>query len=140
MNTPRRPLPERFHRIAGPLPEPGSVPDADASPYDTVQPAQQGFVDRAGVKIWYAVWGDAGPWIAFAPSFQVVHSQMLKGTVPYLSQHFRVITTDGRGNGRSDRPTGQAAYSFDLFHDDFVAVLDAAVPSAPHWSASRPRP
>ena len=125
MNTPRRPLPERFHRIAGPLPEPGSVPDADASPYDTVQPAQQGFVDRAGVKIWYAVWGDAGPWIAFAPSFQVVHSEMLKGTVPYLSQHFRVITTDGRGNGRSDRPTGQAAYSFDQFHADFVAVLDA---------------
>ncbi|WP_457335834.1 alpha/beta fold hydrolase [Rhizobacter sp. P5_C2] len=125
MNTPRRPLPERFDCIAGPLPEPGSVPAADASPYDTVQPAQQGFVDRAGVKIWYAVWGDAGPWIAFAPSFQVVHSQMLKGTVPYLSQHFRVITTDGRGNGRSDRPTGQAAYSFDHFHADFVAVLDA---------------
>lgn len=125
MTTPARPLPERFERIAGPLPEPGEVPDAEASPYETVQPAQQGFVDRAGVKIWYAVWGDAGPWIAFAPSFQVVHSQMLKGTVPYLSQHFRVITTDGRGNGRSDRPTGQAAYSFDHFYDDFVAVLDA---------------
>jgi pimeloyl-ACP methyl ester carboxylesterase/predicted glycosyltransferase len=125
MTTPTRPLPERFDRVAGPLPEPGSVPDADASPYETVQPALQGFVDRAGVKIWYAVWGDAGPWIAFAPSFQVVHSQMLKGTVPYLSQHFRVVTTDGRGNGRSDRPTGQAAYSFDHFFDDFVAVLDA---------------
>ena len=51
---------------------------------------------------------------------------MLKATVPYLSQHFRVITTDGRGNGRSDRPTGQDAYSFDHFYADFVAVLDAA--------------
>jgi pimeloyl-ACP methyl ester carboxylesterase/predicted glycosyltransferase len=126
MSTPHRPLPERFHRLAGPLPQPGSVPDAEASPYETVQPARQGFVDRAGVKIWYAVWGDAGPWIAFAPSFQVVHSEMLKGTVPYLSRHFRVITTDGRGNGRSDRPAGQAAYNFDHFHADFVAVLDAA--------------
>lgn len=126
MSTPGRPLPERLARIAGPLPEPGAVPDADASPYGTAQPVQQGFVERDGVKIWYAVWGDSGPWVAFAPPLQIVHSQMLKGTVPYLSRHFRVITTDGRGNGRSDRPTGQDAYSFDHFYADFVAVLDAA--------------
>lgn len=125
MSAPDRPLPERFERIAGPLPEPGTVPAADASPYDTVQPAQQGFIDRDGVKLWYAVWGDSGPWIAFAPPFQIVYSQMLKATVPYLSRHFRVITTDGRGNGRSDRPMGQDAYSFEHFYADFVAVLDA---------------
>lgn len=125
MNAPDRPLPDRFGRIAGPLPEPGSVPAAGASPYDTVQAAQQGFIDRDGVKLWYAVWGDSGPWIAFAPPFQIVHSQMLKATVPYLSRHFRVITTDGRGNGRSDRPVGQDAYSFEHFYADFVAALDA---------------
>jgi pimeloyl-ACP methyl ester carboxylesterase/predicted glycosyltransferase len=125
MNAPAKPWPERFDRIAGPLPEAGAVPAADALPFETVQPACEGFVDRDGVKIWYAVWGKSGPWIAFAPPFQIVHSQMLKGTVPYLSRHFRVITTDGRGNGRSDRPTGQEAYSFDHFHADFVAVLDA---------------
>jgi pimeloyl-ACP methyl ester carboxylesterase/predicted glycosyltransferase len=124
MNTPGRPLPERFERIAGPLPEPGAVPRADASPFETVQPAREGFVDRDGVKIWYAVWGDSGPWVAFAPPFQIVHSQVLKAAVPYLSRHFRVVTHDGRGNGRSDRPTGQDAYSFDHFHADFVAVLD----------------
>lgn len=120
------PWPERFDRIAGALPQPGAVPAADAAPYETVQPAQEGFVERDGVKIWYAVWGDSGPWIAFAPPFQVVHSQMLKGTVPYLSRHFRVVTVDGRGNGRSDRPSGQGAYSFDHFYADFVAALDAA--------------
>ena len=125
MNIPPRRLPERFDRIAGPLHEPGAVPAADASPYDTVQPVREGFIDRAGVKIWYAVWGDSGPWIAFAPPLQIVHSQMLKSTVPYLSRHYRVITTDGRGNGRSDRPMGQAAYSFEHFFADFVAVLDA---------------
>ncbi len=126
MNKPGRPLPERLDRIAGPLAKPGAAPGLDTSPYDTVQPAHQGFTLRDGVKLWYAVWGDSGPWIAFAPPFQIVHSQMLKGTVPYLSRHFRVITTDGRGNGRSDRPMGQDAYSFDHFYADFVAVLDAA--------------
>ena len=129
MTAPSRPpptLPERFDRIAGPLPEPGAVPAADALPYATVQPAHEGFVERDGVKIWYAVWGDSGPWIAFAPLFQIAHSQMYKASVPYLSRHFRVITADGRGNGRSDRPTGQDAYSFDHFYADFVAVLDAA--------------
>lgn len=125
MNTPGRALPKRFDTIAGPLPEPGVVPPADASPFETVQPAHAGFIERDGVKIWYAVWGDSGQWVAFAPPFQIVHSQMLKGTVPYLSRHFRVVTVDGRGNGRSDRPTGQDAYSFDHFYADFVAVLDA---------------
>src|SRR5690606_35554306 len=125
MSTPGRPHPERLDRLAGPLPEPGTAPDRDASPYDTVQPARHSFAERDGVKLWYAVWGDRGPWIAFAPPFQIVHSQMLKATVPWLSRHFRVITTDPRGNGRSDRPMGQEAYSFEHFHADFVAVLDA---------------
>ena len=118
--------PERFARVAGPLPEAGAVPAEDRIPFHTVQPAREGIVGRDGVRIWYAIWGDSGPWLAFAPPFQIVHSQMLKGTVPYLSQHFRVITMDGRGNGRSDRPQGQDAYSFDHFYADFCAVLDAA--------------
>jgi pimeloyl-ACP methyl ester carboxylesterase/predicted glycosyltransferase len=124
MATPK-PLPERFAHIAGPLPDAGAVPEADRVPFQTVQPVHERFVERDGVKLHAAQWGTSGPWIAFAQPFQIVHSQMLKGTVPYLSQHFRVLTMDGRGNGRSDRPQGQQHYSFDHFHDDFVAVLDA---------------
>jgi pimeloyl-ACP methyl ester carboxylesterase/predicted glycosyltransferase len=119
-------LPDSFRQIVGPLAEPGVLPDRDRSPYDTVQPSREGFVDRDGVRIWYAVWGERGPWIVFAPPFQIVHSQLLKGTVPYLSQHFRVVTMDGRGNGRSDRPQGQDAYSFEHFYADFVVALDEA--------------
>ena len=120
-------LPDSFRNVVGPLDEGGAMPDRDRSPYETVEPSRTGVVERDGVRIWHAVWGDSGPWLAFAPPFQIVHSEMLKGVVPYLSRHFRVVTVDGRGNGRSDRPQGQHAYSFDHFYADFVATLDATV-------------
>ena len=119
-------LPESFGRVVGELPEPGRAPSHEHYPFETVRPARDGYVERDGVRSWYAVWGESGPWIAFAPIFQITHSQMLKATVPYLSRHFRVVTMDGRGNGRSDRPRGQEKYSFDEYYRDFVAVLDAA--------------
>lgn len=122
----KNPLPESFRQVVGALPAPGRLPEPGASPYETVRPVREGFVDREGVRSWWAVWGEQGPWIAFAPPFQMVHSQFLKATVPYLSRHFRVVTSDARGNGRSDRPQRREAYSFDAYYADFVAVLDAA--------------
>jgi len=119
-------FPERFRTIVGPLPEPGRLPADALRPYETIEPAQHGFAHCDGARIWYAVWGERGPWLAFAAPYQIVHAQFLKGVVPYLSQHFRVVTTDGRGNGRSDRPHGQHRYDFDRYCADFVAVLDAA--------------
>ncbi len=119
-------IPERLRTVVGELPEPGRVPEGERLPFETVQPVREGFVERDGVRSWYAVWGEQGPWIAFAPIFQITHSQVLKATVPYLSRHLRVVTMDGRGNGRSDRPRGQEAYSFDHYYRDFIAVLDAA--------------
>jgi pimeloyl-ACP methyl ester carboxylesterase len=60
----------------------------------------------------------------FAPIYQIANSHMLRGNVPWLSQHFRVVVMDLRGNGRSDRPQDPASYSFDHYYGDFVAVLD----------------
>ena len=119
-------LPEKFRLVVGALPEGGRLPESDAYPFGTLRPVREGYIERNGVKSWYAVWGDSGPWIAFAPIFQIAQSQILKAAVPYLAQHFRVVTMDGRGNGRSDRPRGQEAYSFEQYYQDFVAVLDAA--------------
>ena len=124
MNTDH--LPALFRRIAGPLPAPGMLAEEDHAPFETLTSAREGFVDQGGVKLWYAVWGERGPWLAFAPPFQIVHAALLKATVPYLAQHFRVVTMDPRGNGRSERPRGQEHYSFDLYVSDFIAVLDAA--------------
>jgi pimeloyl-ACP methyl ester carboxylesterase/predicted glycosyltransferase len=118
-------VPDDLRRRVGDLGEVGRLP-AGSYPFTTVRPAQDGYVERGGVKSWYAVWGTSGPWIAFAPIFQITHCQMLKMTVPYLSHHFRVFTMDLRGNGRSDRPPDASAYSFDAYYDDFVAALDAA--------------
>ena len=122
MNNEPRPLPERIVLTAGPLPPPGTLPEP--YPFETITPSQEGFVERGGVRSWYGQFGDSGPWLAFAPVFQIANAHMLKGVVPYLAQHFRVVVMDLRGNGRSDRPTSPEAYSFDHYYADFVAVLD----------------
>src|SRR5689334_19440151 len=108
-------LPETFRLVVGELPQNGQLPAGEPHPFDTVRPAREGYVERDGVKVAYSVWGGSGPWIVFAPIYQIVHSRVLKATVPYLSQHFRVVTIDTRGNGGSDRPTTAEAYGFDHY-------------------------
>ena len=122
MSDEPRPIPERILRTAGPLPAPGTLPEP--YPFETITPLHEGFVDRQGVRSWYGQYGDSGPWLAFAPVFQIANAYLLKGVVPYLAQHFRVVVMDLRGNGRSDRPKSPEAYSFDHYYADFVAVLD----------------
>jgi pimeloyl-ACP methyl ester carboxylesterase len=53
-----------------------------------------------------------------------VHSRFWKAQIPYLARHFRVVTFDGRGNGRSDRPRGPDAYGFPELAADALAVMD----------------
>src|SRR6185369_13522878 len=54
-----------------------------------------------------------------------IHSRFWKAQIPYLARLFRVVTFDGRGNGRSDRPSDPAAYAATEFVADALAVLDA---------------
>src|SRR6478609_7338292 len=51
-------------------------------------------------------------------------------TVPVLSRHFRVITFDNRGVGRSESST--YAYTTEAMADDAVSVLDAAGVQSAH--------
>jgi pimeloyl-ACP methyl ester carboxylesterase len=78
-----------------------------------------------GVRIAFDVYGSGTPTIVFLPSAPIVHSRQWKGQVPYFSRRHRVITFDGRGNGRSDRPATPDAYHDDRMTNDIVTVLDA---------------
>jgi pimeloyl-ACP methyl ester carboxylesterase len=70
-------------------------------------------------------YGEGGPTILLMPTWSIFPSRHWKFQIPYLARHFRVVTFDGRGNGRSDRPSGPAAYADTEFAADAAAVLDA---------------
>ncbi|WP_372785691.1 alpha/beta fold hydrolase [Phenylobacterium sp.] len=80
-------------------------------------------LDRDGVKIHYEVTGD-GPALILTHGYSST-GDMWAGQVAPLAKHFKVITWDMRGHGRSDYPTDQAAYSEAATVADMAALLDA---------------
>jgi pimeloyl-ACP methyl ester carboxylesterase/predicted glycosyltransferase len=92
-------------------------------------PDHEGFVERDGVKVGYEVYGPDGegrPAALLVPSSPITHARSWKGLIPFLSRHVTVVTTDGRGTGRSDRPHERDRYRPDEIDADLAAVLDAA--------------
>lgn len=87
-------------------------------------PVNSGFIEREGVRTFYDVYGEGATTILLLPTWSIVHARAWKAQVPYLARHYRVITIDGRGNGRSDRPKGARAYRPPEFIADIVAVMD----------------
>jgi len=80
-------------------------------------------LDRDGVNIHYEVAGD-GPALILTHGYSAT-GEMWAGQVGPLSQHFKVITWDMRGHGRSDYPEDQAAYTEEATVADMAALLDA---------------
>jgi pimeloyl-ACP methyl ester carboxylesterase/predicted glycosyltransferase len=89
------------------------------------QPRSEGYVERDGVKVHYEVFGAGEPTVLLLPTWSIIHSRHWKMQIPYLARHCRVLTFDGRGNGRSDRPTEPGAYAEREFAADALAVMDA---------------
>src|SRR5205085_7284624 len=85
----------------------------------------EGYVEREGVRIFYEVYGEGERTVLLLPTWSIVHSRHWKMQIPYLARHCRVVTFDGRGNGRSDRPSEPAAYDQREFAADALSVLDA---------------
>ena len=67
-------------------------------------PDRAGFVERDGVRIFWEAYGSGDQTVLLLPDWEIVHSRIWKGQIPYLARRFRVVTFDPRGNGRSDRP------------------------------------
>jgi pimeloyl-ACP methyl ester carboxylesterase len=88
-------------------------------------PDESGYVERDGVRIFYEVYGVGEPTVLLLPTWSIMHSRHWKMQIAYLARHSRVVTFDGRGNGRSDRPQDPAAYDEQEFAADALAVLDA---------------
>jgi pimeloyl-ACP methyl ester carboxylesterase/predicted glycosyltransferase len=88
------------------------------------EPEADGYVERDGVKLFFEVHGTGEPTIVLLPTWSIIHSRHWKMQVPYLARTHRVVTFDGRGNGRSDRPTDAAAYAPWEFVADTTAVMD----------------
>src|SRR6266571_960858 len=88
-------------------------------------PDEEGYVERDGVRVFYEVYGTGEPTVFLLPTWSIIHSRHWKMQIPYLARHCRVVTFDGRGNGRSDRPPEASAYDEREFAADALAVLDA---------------
>jgi pimeloyl-ACP methyl ester carboxylesterase len=88
-------------------------------------PDSEGYVERDGVRVFYEVYGQGEPTVFLLPTWSIIHSRHWKMQIPYLARRFRVVTFDGRGNGRSDRPEGVAAYAEPQHAADALAVMDA---------------
>src|SRR5215218_2082437 len=88
-------------------------------------PDVEGVVERDGVRVGYDVYGAPGrPYLVLFTSWAIVHMRQWKFQVPYLSRYFRVVTVEGRGNGRADRPDRKEAYADVEYVGDALAVMD----------------
>jgi pimeloyl-ACP methyl ester carboxylesterase len=85
---------------------------------------REGFVVRDGVSVHFQSFGSAPRAVLLLPTWSIVHSDFWRWQVPHLARKYNVITYDGRGNGKSDRPADPAAYADDQFAADAIAVLD----------------
>ncbi len=89
------------------------------------EPDTTGYVDVAGVRLaWESFNDSADTTVLFVPIDTCVNSRAWKGQVAYLAQHFRVVTVDPPGNGRSGRELDPEAYGDLALVADTLAVMD----------------
>jgi len=88
-------------------------------------PDSEGFVERDGQRLFYEVYGEGEQTIFLLPTWSLVHSRQWKMQIAYFARHFRVLTMDGLGNGRSSRCQDPRRYGPAEVARDCLAVMDA---------------
>jgi pimeloyl-ACP methyl ester carboxylesterase len=101
------------------------IPAAPAEQTRALYPESEGYVEREGVRTFWEVYGHGSPSVFFVPPWAIVHSRCWKLQLPYFGRHYRALTFDPRGNGKSDRPQDAEAYSDAEYAADALAVMDA---------------
>ncbi len=89
-------------------------------------PDVEGFAERGGKRLFYEVYGEGEETVFLLPTWSLVHSRHWKMQIAYFARHFRVLTMDGLGNGRSDRSRDPRHYDSEEFARDCLAVMDAS--------------
>jgi len=80
------------------------------------------FADVNGIKICYKIHGKNNDTPLILVSGWTLKKEMWIAQVGPLSEHFKVITFDNRGCGKSDRP--DIPYTMDLFASDLAGLMD----------------
>ena len=81
------------------------------------------YLECDGVKIYYEVHMGNGPALLLSHGYSAT-SGMWAGQISALSKHFKLITWDMRGHGKSDYPSDPAAYSEAHTIKDMETILD----------------
>jgi pimeloyl-ACP methyl ester carboxylesterase/predicted glycosyltransferase len=106
--------------------EPAAPPTGrDGEQSRAAYPHEEGFAERDGKKLFYEVYGEGEETLFLLPTWSLVHSRHWKMQIPYFARHFRVVTMDGLGNGRSDRCRNPRRFDPEQFALDCLAVMDA---------------
>jgi len=87
-------------------------------------PDNEGFVERDGQRIFYEVYGEGEHTLFLLPTW-LIHARHWKMQIHYLARHFRVLTMDGLGYGRSDRCRDPKRYAPTEIARDCLALMDA---------------
>lgn len=89
---------------------------------DAVLSQQGRFVEANGLNIFYQEYGSGIPLILIHGG--TVTSNMWQPFIPSLASHFRVITPDSRGHGKTNNPNDEQL-SYRLMADDVAAFIQA---------------
>ena len=105
-------------------PQASVVPQAQG-----LTPAQSGFADANGARLYYEVYGEGEPLLLIMG----LGANHLAWTaqIPVYAREFQVIVFDNRGTGQSDFPEG-VDYTIPLLADDATALLDFLGVDAAH--------
>ena len=101
---------------------------ARTSVWDTLPPppalphlANEGYVARAGARIWYGTVGEG-------PAVFLLHGGMSSSdswgnqVSALIKSHHRIVLVDTRGHGRST--LGNVPLSYEVFEEDLISIMD----------------